>query len=133
MSTTDEEIDPILKWRQPRTEEVEEEEANDFFVSETEREKRRQGRRPNISHLKDATIRDEEGNTYPLFVIGQTVLVERCTDLLKGNPWLITHELSIRDIDDETGLCKCIDIETSNHVCISFKDPLTKIKFLKSY
>lgn len=78
------------------------------------RRARWQSRRPRILHLKEAVTRipgegGEPDELLPLFDVGDRIVVDRCTSLLRGDPWLETIVGRVRSIDDETGLVTMFD------------------------
>lgn len=97
-----------------------------------------QGRRPNIDHLSKAIFQaktsrfpgDTDGDLkyVPLFDVGDRIVVDRRTPLLKGEPWLETIVGKVRTIDDDTGIVSVWD-EASNQA-----NPMTRwLSFTDGY
>jgi len=88
-----------------------------------------QAKRPPIDHLKSGIMVDpSSGATLPLFDVGDRIVVDCRTGLLKGSPWLETLVGKVRSIDDDSGLVTLFD-EDSDPRCptiryASFKRPL---------
>jgi len=106
-------------------------------MSESERRDRWQARRPVIGHLKDGVVEvaqepDEMGvkklEKFPLFDVGQRVVVDITTTLLPGLPWLQTLVGRVRTIDDDTGLVTIFDEDSDARIptvrYVSYKDGL---------
>lgn len=91
------------------------------------REQRRLSRKPIIDHLKPGTV-VSEGETYPIFNIGDRVVVERRSSLLPGSPWLDTQIFTIESIDDDSGVVRGRSEELLRSGFFSFKDALTIVK-----
>ncbi len=92
------------------------------------REERRLAKKPKINHLKSGVLTDPEtGDKLPVFDIGDRIIVERCSMLLSGSPWLDTRLYEVRWIDDESGAVHCCDPEFMHHAVISFKSPFHRI------
>lgn len=80
------------------------------LLSQEARLARWQSRRPPIDHLPDGLHVDHvTGDIVPLFDVGDRVVVDRRTNLLKGIPWLETIVGKVRSIDDEKGLVQIYD------------------------
>lgn len=80
-----------------------------------------QARRPGIAHLKPALVEvlgepDERGfrraEMFPVFDIGDRIVVDVRTRLLNGDPWLHTLVGKVRSIDDDTGIVSLMDEES---------------------
>lgn len=87
--------------------EVEEKEtlAGDEHLSHEQRFARWQAKRPVIDHLPSGIIVDpSDGSVLPAFDVGDRIVVDRRTTLLRGTPWLETIVGKVRSIDDESGL-----------------------------
>lgn len=71
-----------------------------------------QSRRPNIDHLADA-VAEHEGTFLPLFDIGDRIVAEVRTEMLKRPdgtvPWIYTLIGKVRSIDDDTGIVSLWD------------------------
>lgn len=103
--------------------------AEEAQLSDDARRARWQSRRPRILHLKEGVAKvlsdpDEKGlrhmEAVPLFDVGDRVVVDRCTRLLRPWtnaegvqvwPWLETIVGKVRSIDDETGLVTILSEE----------------------
>ena len=83
----------------------------DAGLSREMRHQRWQSKRPSLSHLQPGTA-TANGITLPLFDIGDRIVVDCSTDMLKNRPWLETIVGRVKDIDDETGLVSIIDEES---------------------
>jgi hypothetical protein len=98
-------------------------------LNQTAQEERRLAKRPDISHLRDATIKDPEtGIVRPLFGTGDRIVADRCTTHLRGAPWLDTRVYIVMSIDDVKGIIHCIDEEAQHHAFIGLRDQFTKLK-----
>jgi len=98
-------------------------------LSPEKQEQRRLGRRPDISGLSPAVVKDPgTGDMVPLFDVGDRIIVERFTDLLDGCPWLDTRLLHVINIDDDTGVVHCLDPEFNHHTFVGFKHPLQNFR-----
>jgi hypothetical protein len=81
-------------------------------------------RRPAIAHLPDATAVDETtGEVVPLFDVGSRIVVDRCTKLLRGVPWLDTNVYIVVSINSANGLVTAREEVFANVHHLSFKDP----------
>lgn len=85
---------------------VEEEEhiTADDTLSHEQRFQRWQAKRPVIEHLRTGVFVQADGTILPLFDVGDRIVVDRRTTLLRGIPWLETIVGKVRTIDDESGL-----------------------------
>lgn len=105
-----------------------EEAPDDGSLTPAQRELNRLSKRPRIDHLQPGTVTDPEtGERLPLFDLGDRIIVERCTDLLKGVPWLDTRLYVVVHIDDDTGAVRCTDPEFNHQAVVSFKSPFHRI------
>lgn len=98
-------------------------------LNASEQEQRRLNKRPDISHLKDATRVDPEtGITLALFKTGDRIVADRRTTHLKGAPWLDTRVYIVMSVDDVKGVIHCLDEEARHHSFIGLRDPYTQLK-----
>jgi hypothetical protein len=114
-------------WQTPQDSELS---VNEILLQE-ERFAKWQGRRPKIEHLLSGVIVDpEDGSVVPLFDVGQRIVVDRCTPLLEGSPWLETMVGKVTSIDDETGLVTMLDEDPYNQYnrYVNYKNPLHTFK-----
>ena len=81
-------------------------------LSREQRMARWQSRRPFTEHLLRGTTTLEDGSVLPLFDVGDRVVLDTRTRLLKGDPWLETVVGKVRSIDDDTGLVSLFDEES---------------------
>jgi hypothetical protein len=93
------------------------------------REQRRLSRRPSIEHLEDGTVTLEDGLVLPLFAAGDRIVVERFLSW-SLNYWLDTKVYKVREIDDDSGVVKCIDEEHGTLANIGFKHPGQNVKLV---
>jgi hypothetical protein len=111
----------------------------DAGLSQEARHARWQSKRPNIDHLADGIARvpnnePEMGKDvlFPLFDVGERIVIECRTKLLKGDPWLETIVGKVRSIDDGLGLVSVFDEESDVRSPVirwgSFKDGLHTFK-----
>jgi len=104
----------------------------DVGLSRAERHQRWQAKRPNIDHLKDGVAVLADGSSVVLFDIGERIVADTRTSLLKGLPWLETIVGRVRSIDDDTGMVSLYDDNSdfrSQRVrWVSFKDGLACFK-----
>lgn len=101
-------------------------------LSAEARKQRWLSRRPKVDHLPvGVTVLDDpeslgEKLYLPLFDVGQRVVVDCTTSLLKEDMWLMTLVGSIRSIDDDSGLVTLFDEESDMRApmvrYVSFKD-----------
>lgn len=92
-------------------------------------EQKRLSKRPDISHLKDATdIDPETGSLLVLFKTGDRIVADRRAPMLKGAPWLDTRVYIVHSIDEASGVIRCIDEVARHHAYIGLRDPFTKLK-----
>lgn len=79
--------------------------AGDEHLSQEARMARWQAKRPTIDHLPSGIAVDpDNGAVIPLFDVGDRIVVDRRTTLLRGLPWLETIVGKVRTIDDDSGL-----------------------------
>ena len=111
-------------------------EPDDDFSSASltneQRKARRLARRPNIDHLepgvasvpgtKDPVTGLLKAEVFPLFNVGDRIIVERFVSW-QLDEWLDTRVYQVREIDDETGFVKCLDVEANHHAVVGFKHP----------
>jgi len=107
----------------------------DASVSDDERRQRWLARRQPIDHLKPGvitTVLDGVTTTLPLFDIGDRIVADVSTTLLRGNPWIYTLVGKVRSIDDDTGLVTLWDEDTDRRNpmtrYVSMRDPLIILK-----
>jgi hypothetical protein len=104
---------------------------DDMSLSQEARHARWQSKRPSIDHLKDGVV-EVEGTMVPLFNVGDRIVVDCCTNLLKNSPWLETIVGRVRSIDDDTGLVSVFDEASDVRSPVvrwaSFKDGLHTLK-----
>lgn len=94
----------------------------DGLLSDEARYARWQGRKPPVAHLKDGLVWPPgHPGPVPLFDVGDRVVVEQrasfldarpdplCPDRTVRHPWLRTMVGRVVDIDDDTGLVRCVD------------------------
>lgn len=62
-------------------------------------------RKPDISHLPAATVKTDEG-IFPLFDVGDRIVIERHASMVNGKPWLDTQTYVVQEIDDATGVIR---------------------------
>lgn len=103
--------------------------SGEDLISNEARFERWQARRPNIDHLASGVHVDPgDGSVVPLFDVGDRIVVDRRTTLLRGTPWLETIVGKVRSIDDDTGLVTVWDEDSDprNPPCryTNFKDAL---------
>ena len=103
--------------------------TGDEHLSHEQRFARWQAKRPNIDHLPTGIAVDpSDGSCVPLFDVGDRIVVDRRTTLLRGTPWLETIVGKVRSIDDDSGLVTMWDEEgdARNPPCkyVNFKDAL---------
>lgn len=60
-------------------------------------------RKPDISHLPLAAVKDKDGTVLPLFDIGDRIVIERHAGMLTGKPWLDTQTYVVQHINDDNG------------------------------
>ena len=111
-------------------------ETGDEHLSQEQRFARWQAKRPNIDHLPEGVIQtfsepDPETGLkqlilLPAFDVGDRIVVDRRTTLLRNTPWLETIVGKVRSIDDDTGLVTVWDEDgdARNPPCryVNFKD-----------
>ena len=103
-------VEPVVT---PTEKEQEAAEIAAATMSDDRRRAAWQARRPEVAHLKEGVAFPPGMPAVPLFDVGDRIVVDRCTDLLKGTPWLDTTVGKVRSIDDDTGLVTLLD-ETSD-------------------
>ncbi len=94
----------------------------DGLLSDEARYARWQARRPPTSHLKHGLVWPPgHSGAVPLFDVGDRIVVEQrasfldprpdplCPDRTVRHPWLRTMVGRVTEIDDDTGLVRCID------------------------
>lgn len=105
-----------------------EDDVADVSLTPAQRESNRLAKRPRLDHLQPGTVTDPEtGDRLPLFDVGDRIIVDRCTDLLEGCPWLDTRLYIVKSIDDESGAVHCSDPEFNHHAVVSFRNPFHRI------
>ena len=125
----EQELDPEVTAPIPTPIEEEEEtiKAEDM-LSHEQRFQRWQSKRPPIDHLRDGVFHNSDGTSLPLFDVGDRIVVDVRTTLLRGVPWLQTLVGKVRTIDDESGLVTLWDEDADprNPPCryVNFKDTL---------
>ena len=100
------------------------EQVNDVdLLSTNDRYKLCNSRKPDISHLDEAC--DIVGrDIVPLFAEGDKIVVERNSTLEDGSLlWLDTRIYIVKEIDDDTGTCRCIDPELQRQAVVGYKHP----------
>jgi hypothetical protein len=111
-------------------------------LSAEARKQRWLARRPRVEHLKDGVAHVtpeavasgtlQAPTTVPLFNVGDRIVVDVSTVLLKGEPWLYTLIGKVRSIDDDTGLVTLFDEDSDLRNPMvryaSFMDPLCIFK-----
>lgn len=105
------------------------EDMEEASLPDNVREQRRLARRPSIEHLENGTVTLEDGLVLPLFAAGDRIVVERFLSW-NLNYWLDTKIYKVRDIDDDTGVVKCIDEEHGTLANIGFKHAGQNIKLV---
>jgi len=104
----------------------------DVGLSRAERHQRWQSKRPPIEHLKDGIAVLGDGSSVVLFDVGDRIVVDTRTSLLKGLPWLETIVGRVRSIDDDTGMVSLYDEDSDFRSprarWASFKDGLACFK-----
>jgi hypothetical protein len=105
----------------------------DEILSDELRFRRWQDKRPPIGHLADAIHVPNDGtDAVPLFDMGDRIVVDCCTDLLRGLPWLQTIVGTVRSIDDTSGTVSLYDEDSDarNPMVrfVSFKSNLFTLK-----
>lgn len=101
-------------------------------LSVEQRKQWRLARKPRIDHLEDGiawVMSEPDPETglmqkvpVPLFNVGDRIVVERYLSWAPTE-WLDTRVYLVRDIDDETGFVRCIDVEANHHATVGFKHP----------
>jgi hypothetical protein len=117
----------------PVIDDADEAPSEEDLLSHEQRFQRWQSKRPPIDHLRDALHVDHQtGDIVPLFDVGDRIVVDRRTTLLKGVPWLETIVGKVRSIDDDTGLVTVYDEDSDPRNppvrYTSFKDGLHTFK-----
>lgn len=92
--------------------------------------KRINSKRPETWHLQPGTV-TVTGSVYPLFNVGDRIIVERMSSILNDHPWLDTRLYKVVDIDDETKLVTCLDLDADHHGVVSYDSKYQKV-FLTS-
>lgn len=92
-----------------------------------------QSRRPSIEHLEAGVVFPPgEGTALPVFDVGDRIVVDCRTTLLRSNPWLETIVGRVRTIDDDTGLVSLFDEESDSRNptvrWVSFRDPMFDVR-----
>lgn len=92
-----------------------------------------QSRRPAIQHLEPGVVFPPgESTALPLFDVGDRVVVDCRTTLLRGNPWLETIVGRVRSIDDDTAVVSLYDEDTDARNptvrWVSFRDPMFDLR-----
>jgi hypothetical protein len=105
------------------------EDMEEATLPDNVREQRRLARRPSIEHLENGTVTLEDGLILPLFAAGDRIVVERFLSW-SLNYWLDTKIYRVREIDDDTGVVKCIDEEHGTLANIGFKHPGQNVKLV---
>ena len=93
----------------PPSLDVDAEEGEVALLSAAERRARWQSRRPPVAHLRPGTVVAPGGDRLPLFDVGDRIVVDCCTRLLPGNPWLETVVGRVVAIDDDVGIVRLVD------------------------
>lgn len=88
-------------------------------MSPEQRLSKRLEKRPSTDHLQAGTAFGPDGARLALFDIGSRIVVERHQD----GSWLDTRTYRVKDIDDETGVCRCIDELADHNAFVGFKSP----------
>lgn len=107
---------------------------NDPSVDDADEKRlaRWQDRRPDVGHLKDA-VSGTGAQAVPLFKVGDRVVVEKRTGMLKGSPWLETVVGRVKSINMETGAVAIVDEESDPRAPrlkhASFTDGMHVFKF----
>ena len=107
--------------------EVDDGSIQDLGLSPEQAEAKRLARKPDTSHLEPALHQDPVLGPVPLFNVGDRIVVERHTSLLRGRPWLDTRVLTVLSIDDVTGYVRCRDPEAQQACLIGFLSDTTKV------
>jgi hypothetical protein len=114
--------------RRRLVEAIDDQEANDAGLPPTERQSRWQSNRPDISHLPAAVGPGGE----PLFKVGDRIVVDRRTSMLKGDPWLETISGRVKSVDLSTGVVSVFDEESDERAprvkYFKLGDPLNDFK-----
>lgn len=87
---------------------VGDEQDTDVALPPAERQARWQSKRPSIEHLSPG----QGENGEPLFHVGDRIVVDRKTKLLKGEPWLETIVGRVKNVDPTTGVVSMYDEES---------------------
>lgn len=98
------------------------EEMESALLSKEQRELRRLAKRPSIDHLVDGVGVLSTGDKVALFDVGDRIVVERNLTWSLST-WLDTRVYTVKAIDDETGVVRCIDEEMQHHAFVGFKHP----------
>lgn len=97
-------------------------ELENALLSKEQREQRRLAKRPSIDHLPLGVGELPNGEKVALFDIGDRIVVERQL-LWSLDTWLDTRVYTVKDIDDVTGVVRCLDEEMNHHAFVGFKHP----------
>ena len=76
--------------------------------------------KPDISHLEDAVKVDEEGHPSLDLQVGDRIVIERYSGILKERPWLDTKPYYLNDVDQVTGKLKLYFEELQQHATDNF-------------
>jgi len=85
------------------------EDVEDATLTDDARRERWQARRPPVDHLEPGLLLPDGGAPLPVFDVGDRIVVDRRTALLRGSPWLETIVGKVRSIDDDVGLVSLWD------------------------
>ncbi len=99
--------------------------------SPEQRELRRLSKRPRIDHLEPAVVVSEVDGVetlVPLFIEGDRIVADRCSEYLLNSAWLDTRVLRVQAIDDDTGVVRCRDEELEQLTYVSFKSALHDLR-----
>jgi hypothetical protein len=83
---------------------------------------------PDIDHLQDGTVKLADGSILPLFDVGDKIVVQRHSQILKSMPWIDTRTYTVRFIDDAQNLVHCIDDELIHCSTLNYANPQTRVK-----
>lgn len=95
-------------------------EGSEEFDFNQAREAKRQQGRPDIDHLDDAVVVDENGKHKCLQHKGNRIIIERFATMLKDRPWLDTRSYIILSLDPETGDMSLLEEEFQHQAKSNF-------------
>ena len=110
-------------------------EHEDLGLTPEARRQRYLANKPDISDLDEAVeVVELNGklDLVALFGPGDRIIVERTVQISPFESiWLDTRKLLVKEIDDDTGHCKCWDEESHQTCIVGFKSPLQVFKLGK--